>query len=219
MCGCRLEAGENISITGAGSARDPWVIAASGAGGGGSDWSSGDRKETYRADTVAGWLECNGQAVSRATYASLFAALGTRFGGGDGVNTFNLPNETGRVTVGVGVGYPQDQTGGTANTTLAVANLPPHTHSINHDHPSSNTTAAGTHDHNLTRVTGLGGQPGIPLGNATGTVISPSGIASAGNHTHAVNIPNFSGDSGSAGSGASFTNLPPYRAVRVLIKT
>lgn len=39
-----------------------------------------------------GWLVCNGQAVSRTTYSNLFAAIGTTFGAGDGVNTFNLPD-------------------------------------------------------------------------------------------------------------------------------
>lgn len=40
----------------------------------------------------AGWLKCNGAAVSRTTYAALFAAVGTVFGVGDGSTTFNLPD-------------------------------------------------------------------------------------------------------------------------------
>ena len=39
-----------------------------------------------------GWLKCNGQQVSRTTYRALFLAIGTIFGAGDGVNTFNLPD-------------------------------------------------------------------------------------------------------------------------------
>jgi hypothetical protein len=39
-----------------------------------------------------GTLICNGQAVSRAEYAGLFGEIGTSFGGGDGVSTFNVPN-------------------------------------------------------------------------------------------------------------------------------
>ena len=39
-----------------------------------------------------GWLKANGQAVSRATYKDLFAAIGTTYGAGDGVKTFNLPD-------------------------------------------------------------------------------------------------------------------------------
>lgn len=40
----------------------------------------------------AGWLVCDGSAVSRTTYARLFVAMGVAFGVGDGVNTFNLPD-------------------------------------------------------------------------------------------------------------------------------
>lgn len=39
----------------------------------------------------AGWLKCNGAAVSRTAYAALFAAIGTTYGNGDGATTFNLP--------------------------------------------------------------------------------------------------------------------------------
>jgi len=39
-----------------------------------------------------GWLECDGSAVSRSTYSSLFSVIGTSFGLGDGTNTFNLPD-------------------------------------------------------------------------------------------------------------------------------
>jgi len=42
-----------------------------------------------------GWLERDGSAVSRTTYASLFAAIGTMYGVGDGSTTFNLPDDRG----------------------------------------------------------------------------------------------------------------------------
>ena len=42
--------------------------------------------------TPTGYLYCNGAAVSRATYADLFSAIGTTYGTGDGSTTFNLPN-------------------------------------------------------------------------------------------------------------------------------
>lgn len=50
----------------------------------------------------AGWLLCNGAAVSRSTYAALFAKLGTRHGAGDGSTTFNLPDMRDRYPIGVG---------------------------------------------------------------------------------------------------------------------
>ena len=48
----------------------------------------------------AGWLKANGAAVSRTTYAALFAAIGTTFGAGDGSTTFNLPDLRGEFVRG-----------------------------------------------------------------------------------------------------------------------
>ncbi len=48
-----------------------------------------------------GWLLCQGQAVSRATYAELFGVIGTSFGAGDGSTTFNVPDLRGKTTFGV----------------------------------------------------------------------------------------------------------------------
>lgn len=52
------------------------------------------------ASAPTGWLLCQGQAVSRTTYAELFAAIGTAYGSGDGNATFNLPNLKGCIPVG-----------------------------------------------------------------------------------------------------------------------
>lgn len=56
------------------------------------------------ASAPSGWLFCDGAAVSRTTYAALFAAIGTTFGAGDGLTTFNLPDFRGRSPLGVGQG-------------------------------------------------------------------------------------------------------------------
>ena len=50
----------------------------------------------------SGFLACNDQAVSRTTYARLFAAIGTSFGVGDGSSTFNMPDLRDRVPLGYG---------------------------------------------------------------------------------------------------------------------
>ena len=52
------------------------------------------------ATTPAGWLLCDGSAISRTTYSSLFTALGTTHGAGDGSTTFNLPDLRGRTIAG-----------------------------------------------------------------------------------------------------------------------
>lgn len=55
----------------------------------------------YASSTVpSGWLECNGAAVSRTTYANLFAAISTVWGVGDGSTTFNLPDFRGEFVRG-----------------------------------------------------------------------------------------------------------------------
>lgn len=44
-------------------------------------------------------LSCNGNAISRTIYATLFGVIGTKYGSGDGSTTFNLPNESGKIIV------------------------------------------------------------------------------------------------------------------------
>lgn len=58
------------------------------------------------------WLFCYGQAISRTTYAALFAVIGTTYGVGDGSTTFNVPDLRGRVVAG------QDDMGGTSANRL-----------------------------------------------------------------------------------------------------
>ena len=88
------------------------------------------------------WLFCQGQAVSRTTYAKLFNVIGTTYGAGDGSTTFNLPNFNGRTPIGVGTSgttgassHALASTGGqethahtTGNFTLTTSHIPAHTH-------------------------------------------------------------------------------------------
>jgi microcystin-dependent protein len=52
----------------------------------------------------SGWLLCDGSAINRSTYATLFGIIGTTYGSGDGTTTFNLPDLRGRVAVGLSSG-------------------------------------------------------------------------------------------------------------------
>ena len=57
--------------------------------------------QMFAGNTIpAGWLLCDGSAVSRTDYAKLFSAIGTTWGAGDGSTTFNLPNAIGRFAEG-----------------------------------------------------------------------------------------------------------------------
>lgn len=83
-----------------------------------------------------GYLLCDGTAVSRTTYADLFAVCGTTYGVGNGSTTFNLPDMRGRIPVGAGTGSgltarTLGQTFGAETVTLAEGDLAVHTHTIN----------------------------------------------------------------------------------------
>ena len=62
----------------------------------------GDVKTSTRSANHGNWFLCDGQAISRTTYATLFSIIGTNFGAGDGVTTFNLPDYRGKFLRGLG---------------------------------------------------------------------------------------------------------------------
>jgi microcystin-dependent protein len=80
----------------------------------------------------ANWALCNGQTIPISQNEALFNLIGTTYGG-DGVNTFNLPNLQCRLPVhqgtsANGITYTQGQLAGTEAVTLTTAQLPNHTH-------------------------------------------------------------------------------------------
>lgn len=82
----------------------------------------------------SGWAFCNGQPVSIATFQTLYAVIGTIYGG-DGINTFNLPNLQGYVPMHWGTGpggfnTTIGQVQGTPTVTVTTAQTPQHTHTI-----------------------------------------------------------------------------------------
>jgi microcystin-dependent protein len=93
------------------------------------------RIEAYAGATApTGYLLCDGTAVSRTTYAALFAVTSTTYGVGDGSTTFNVPDLRGRVPVGVGTNASVNARA--LSDGVAVANRRPqhqhttHTHSL-----------------------------------------------------------------------------------------
>ena len=88
-----------------------------------------------------GWLQCAGQTLRVQQYQTLFSLLGTAYGG-DGTNTFNLPDLRGRVPVGASGGqeYLLGTKGGEESHLLKPTEVPPHTHPLQAS-PSTNPVA------------------------------------------------------------------------------
>jgi microcystin-dependent protein len=82
------------------------------------------------AAAPSGFLLCDGSAVSRATYAALFAIIGTTFGAGDGSSTFNLPDMRGKFPIGKATAGTGSTLGGSGGAIDHTHTGPAHTHSV-----------------------------------------------------------------------------------------
>lgn len=185
-----------------------------------------------------GWLLCDGSAVSRSTYADLFAAIGTTYGSGDGSGTFNLPDLSGRVVIGVSQSHALGSTGGEATHVLTSSELPVHVHEVP-QHGHGNDIAATTPElsHTITQPVFKYNRPNG--GNATSmsiqTVWAYNSTANA-SATRSANLAisdhdaadcTMSGaitdcdsfNSGESGSDLAHNNLQPYLAVKYIIST
>lgn len=146
---------------------------------------------TFRGSASPGFLFCDGSAVSRTTYAALFAAIGTVAGNGDGSSTFNLPDLRGRFLMGVDgsagrIGSSPDSlgnTGGEELHVLTVAELASHAHVVQAATQSNATSGSGL-------FVGVAQNSGTTAGTTQGT-----------------------------GSDQGHNNLPPYVACNWQIKT
>jgi len=129
----------------------------------------------------SGWLICDGSAISREIYASLFLAIGTTWGSGNGSTTFNIPDARGAALAGAGtsVGYTQNET-----ITLGVKHNDqsqghvhkPNGDGINQNHAfapngttsfTATTGAVATVDNALTGVPRSDGSNGTPRTGST----------------------------------------------------
>jgi len=94
------------------------------------------------AAAPTGWLLCQGQAVSRTTYAQLFSVIGTTYGSGDGSTTFNLPDMRGRVAVGSDANL--GAAAGVQSVSLTAAQNGPHNHTTLIDYKNLMGTQEGS---------------------------------------------------------------------------
>jgi len=173
----------------------------------------------------AGWLQCQGQLLAIAQYNALFALLGTTYGG-NGSQTFGLPDFRGRVPVHQGTGpglptYTVGQNGGTTQVTLLYANLPPHNHVTFSTPASPGITVSGT------TATGNASTPsGNYLSAATAGIASGRGNGelywTANTGLAALNAATVTASAGTVtgltGSRTPVSIQPPYLAVTCLIR-
>jgi len=159
------------------------------------------------ASVPTGFLECNGQAVSRSTYSALFAIVASTYGGGDGSSTFNVPDLQDNVAMGKSGTKALASTGGantvastgnvggsTANATLSTGQL------ASHSHPGGRGNVGSSFAYT---ASGPNYQSG---GSAAGTGNAGSGSG----HSHNMSA-TFSGDATSV--------LQPYLTIIYIIKT
>lgn len=161
---------------------------------GGSSAPAGTVSGFAGSAAPVGWLLCAGQAISRTTYSTLFTAIGTTFGAGDGSTTFNLPDLRGRVVAG------KDNMGGTAASRLTS--------------PVAGSTlgaSGGAQSHTLSATempSHTHGYEKANSANPTGVYISIGGELQAG-----------TAQTGSTGGGGAHNNVQPTLVLNYIIKT
>jgi len=196
-------------------------------GGGGSGPDIADVKMTASATEPPGWVFCRGQAISRVSYAALWAVIGSIFGGGDGASTFNVPDMRDRFPIG-SWSNAHGSMGGETNHTLTNAEMPYHSH--------GGVSATENQGFNFNFSTGgrsdgaqyqpMGGQV---VGNQANSVYaipgytsvaafagpydhSHSGTTGTQNQNHNHNIP-------ADGGNATHNNTPQFTALNYVIYT
>lgn len=185
-----------------------------------------------------GYLLCDGSAVSRTDYADLFTAIGTTYGAGDGSTTFNLPNLSGRVVLGVSQSHALGTTGGEATHTLTEQEMPAHSHTVPaHGHNNDITATTPVLSHTVTQAVFKYNSPNWHQGKYNRTlyawVYSGAGATNASRSANVAIAKHDAADctmggsvtaadasvTTSVGSGNSHNNMQPYAVINYIIST
>ena len=162
------------------------------------------------ADPSTSWLICDGRALSRSTYATLYTAIGTAFGTGDAATTFNIPDYRGKFVFGKAT----SGSGSTLGTSFG---------SIDHLHTGPSHTHTGpSHTHSISADgTGATGAPSATteVQSGTGATVASSTHTHTGpSHTHSgATGAEGTGATGSAGAGSTGTENPPGLPINMII--
>lgn len=151
----------------------------------------------------AGWLFCDGSAISRTQYPELFSALSTTYGSGDGSTTFNIPDLRGRMPFGKGTHADVATLGNNEGASLANRR-PKHQH----------TTYDPSHSHNTQR----GNVAASAQGTDTSTVYKPQAATGTGYFDTQAASTGFKVNPEGAASSTSPLDAPPYLVVNYIIK-
>jgi microcystin-dependent protein len=167
---------------------------------------TGEIKMWPTVTAPTGYLICNGAAVSRTTYATLFGIIGTTFGPGDTTSTFNLPDFRDRMPIGAGTTYSANTSGGSAD---AVA--------VSHTHSASTSISDPGHFHTSTWTNANDFNQGS---NSPGAEAAPDDIQGTFTVNTDSKTTGITASTSITSSGVSGTNanLPPYRGIYFIIK-
>lgn len=186
-----------------------------------------------------GYLICDGSAVSRTTYSALFSIIGTSYGSGDGETTFNLPNMSGRISVGVSRNYALASVGGSETVSLFVDDLPSHVHEVpQHGHANTLGFDTPSLSHTVTQPTFLHDPPNRSVarknanpasnpGYSGTTLVAASLVTNTTVSDHAASACTMGGSIGysdpygsdTSGGDAAHNNMQPYIAMNYIICT
>lgn len=158
-----------------------------------------------------GWLMCYGQAVSRATYATLFALIGTTYGTGDGSTTFNMPDLRGRSVFGVdnmGGSTASRVTSGVSGITGTALGAVGGSEAM-HQHTHTATVNDSGHSHGYHQTVTAAGAGG----GADGVFRSGGVSQSTQSATTGITVTNANSGTGSS------QNMPPAIMLNYIIKT
>jgi microcystin-dependent protein len=160
-----------------------------------------------------GYLMCDGQSLSTTEYPALFQAIGYQYGGSG--SAFNVPNLQNRVPVGKGSETEFDtlgETGGSKTHTLAVDEMPSHTHiqnAHNHTQNSHTHTVKGDVTNAAPQITAS--EFSLGPAAAYSKDLPTNGTTATNNATTATNQ--------NTGGGLAHNNLQPYIVLNYIIKT